>query len=143
MRWTIGKYDGYRLYLISCMDRYSVYLTYTLQFGGEDLGDIPHNDPRASSQTLSCNKHDICFQTCGEDRGICDSALYDDARKECENHYPDDCTSTLSTEECKKYHLEAGKCELAAIFMYEFILPPASEEPWEERQVQHCYCCKN
>ncbi len=29
MRWTIGKYDGYRLYLISCMDRYSVYLTYT------------------------------------------------------------------------------------------------------------------
>ena len=27
---TIGKYDGYRLYLISCMDRYSVYSTYTL-----------------------------------------------------------------------------------------------------------------
>ncbi len=26
---TIGKYDGYRLYLISCMDRYSVYSTYT------------------------------------------------------------------------------------------------------------------
>ncbi len=26
---TIGKYDGYSLYLISCMDRYSVYSTYT------------------------------------------------------------------------------------------------------------------
>ncbi len=26
---TIGKYDGFRLYLISCMDRYSVYSTYT------------------------------------------------------------------------------------------------------------------
>ncbi len=26
---TIGKYDGYKLYLISCMDRYSVYSTYT------------------------------------------------------------------------------------------------------------------
>ncbi len=26
---TIGKYDGYRLYLISWMDRYSVYSTYT------------------------------------------------------------------------------------------------------------------
>jgi len=27
---TIGEYDVYRLYLISCMDRYSVYSTYTL-----------------------------------------------------------------------------------------------------------------
>ncbi len=27
---TIGKYYGYRLYLISYMDRYSVYSTYTL-----------------------------------------------------------------------------------------------------------------
>ncbi|MCP4993715.1 MAG: hypothetical protein GY934_08005, partial [Gammaproteobacteria bacterium] len=62
---------------------------------GEDLGDIPHNDPRASSQTLSCNKHDICYQTCGEDRGICDSALTKDAIKECKNHYPEDCPSTL------------------------------------------------
>ncbi len=34
---TIGKYDGYRLYLISCMDRYSVYSTYTLQ-GKERAG---------------------------------------------------------------------------------------------------------
>jgi len=28
---TIGEYDVYRLYLISCMDRYSVYSTYTLK----------------------------------------------------------------------------------------------------------------
>ncbi len=36
---TIGKYDGYRLYLISCMDRYSVYSTYTLTIGVEIIGE--------------------------------------------------------------------------------------------------------
>ncbi len=37
---TIGKYDGYRLYLISWIDRYSVYSTYTLTGKVDILGAL-------------------------------------------------------------------------------------------------------
>ncbi len=60
LRMTIGKYDGYRLYLISCMDRYSVYSTYThLLYLHNPYPNLP-----GINCIKSCNERSSTYQCC-------------------------------------------------------------------------------
>jgi hypothetical protein len=111
---------------------------------GEYLGDIPDSSIVAKSQTLACNVHDICYQTCGSDRGSCDTALGADARKECDNHYPAICPSSFSLLTCIQFQKERKACKIAVTIMYDGVVGAAGfgSKPYYERQSQHCLCCK-
>jgi hypothetical protein len=98
--------------------------------------------------TLSCNKHDLCYQTCGSDRTVCDDALVAAGGLECQRGYPQDCpahligrTDMFNQPLCDEYFTEQRKCGTAVNIMYDVVLRAAGRSAYEERQTQHCDCC--
>ena len=92
---------------------------------------------------LACNKHDICYQTCGSDRGGCDAALSSDASQECLYQYPLVYPGHLSVAERVEYGNERARCLLDVKIMYGVVLSAFGGTAYERRQVEHCMCCQN
>ena len=106
---------------------------------GSDVGNISYGN--AGGQTLPCNKHDICYQTCGNSQAGCDANLENDMQNVCRASYPTTIPATVPKDRMEEYVEERETCLEAASF-YRWVLSGAGGFAWTLRQNQHCYCCK-
>src|SRR5205814_1181930 len=52
---------------------------------GANIGGVPQSAP---AQTLPCNRHDVCYQTCNSVQASCDAAFHTDMDAVCNTAYP-------------------------------------------------------
>jgi glucodextranase-like protein len=118
------------------------------RFGQDQGATIPD---ASAALPLPCNRHDICYQTCGSDEAACNTAMFNDMNAVCTKAYP--------TSSCPYSGLEAiAKCvigdpltlrtyfdERADCFtfssLYKFGLDKFGSKAWKQRQVDFCKCC--
>lgn len=62
---------------------------------------------------LPCNKHDLCYQTCGASKADCDQAFENDILAVCERAYGDSCPWTEATD-CDAWDEERQDCRFSA-----------------------------
>lgn len=106
---------------------------------GSVVGNVANGE--ASLQSLPCNLHDICYQTCGRSQASCDSELQSNMEDVCSNSYPRVIPATIPSTRWAEYMDERLDCMDAAAF-YHSVLSGAGSLAWTLRQNQHCYCCK-
>jgi hypothetical protein len=105
---------------------------------GSVLGNLPHPAP---AQTLACNRHDICYQTCGNTQQGCDAAIGNDIDAVCAREYPSTCPySGISIVLCPAYFEQRAAC-FGLSETYESVLGQFGSSAFEERQMQRCQCC--
>lgn len=109
----------------------------------------PGGLPSGSSDTLACNNHDICYQTCGETQAGCDARLRADIVDSCNVAYPNPCPFTdgnflTNRLRCQDYNSERTDCrDIAAWFERGLSIPGnfGGRPAFRTRQVQYCKCC--
>ena len=113
----------------------------------------PNGLPSGSTDTLACNNHDICYQTCGETQQYCDSQLRQDIVASCDLAYPNPCPYTggdnvfqnaRNALKCQDYNSERTDCrDIAAWFETGLSLGGdwGGRPAFRTRQVQYCKCC--
>ncbi len=111
---------------------------------GRPQGLIPS---AGAALNLSCNQHDICYQTCRQDKDVCDNAMRDRMRTVCAAAYPPTCPAHLTAEQCNGdngYFEQRNKCSLD-FFSYanEYWtgVQVGGGSAYRERQSQYCQCC--
>lgn len=93
--------------------------------------------------TLPCDRHDLCYQTCGKTQATCDGELRTDMLATCAAGYPATCpTAVAAAGRCMEYAEERANCEAAAAF-YHTVLAGLNvgNFAFAERQNQYCVCC--
>jgi hypothetical protein len=102
---------------------------------------------------LPCNKHDVCYQTCGSNRGACDGQLTVDLTVVCNRAYEQVCPQAVRdigtiqingdpVDACERYMDERAAC-FTAVTVFATALEEFGDTAYEERQVQFCNCCNN
>ena len=98
---------------------------------------------------LACNLHDICYQSCGSDKGACDTGMRDRFRNTCAAAYPPTCPADLTAEQCQGdggYMEQRGECGVNTFSyanLYYQGVNFGGGSAYEERQTQYCQCCGN
>ncbi len=105
---------------------------------GSVRGNIPYE--QKDSVVLACNKHDICYQSCGKTQSQCDEALEQDMTSTCRTSYSNPCPHNTN-EDCLEYAEELADCEDAADFYFS-VLTNVGALAYTERQTQRCLCCE-
>lgn len=100
---------------------------------GSDDGNVMGKGDKVLD--LPCNKHDICYQTCGKEKAACDQKMYDDMVAVCDNAYPGNKCPRIT--QCIDWYAEKAKCALAAR-MYKSGLDRFGSAAYQERQAQFC-----
>jgi len=116
---------------------YDLYVTNPIW--GTVLGDITEEQARA--QTLPCNVHDICYQTCKLDKSDCDNALSSGIIASCGISYPFECPQQVRQQNrCGEYEEERESCKgIGPIYLRG--VDNLGSSAYEERQEQYCDCC--
>ncbi|MEY3288356.1 MAG: hypothetical protein RLZZ419_598 [Pseudomonadota bacterium] len=114
---------------------YNFYVTNPIW--GTVLGSI--SNEVAASQTLPCNIHDICYQSCNSDQTTCDNALGDGITASCDIGYPFPC-SGADASECVEYDEEYNSCRSIGP-EYTNAVANFGGSAYKERQAQYCECC--
>jgi hypothetical protein len=105
---------------------------------GSVVGNLPHPAP---AQTLPCNRHDICYQTCGQTQQACDAAIRTDIDGVCAREYPSTCPfSGVGIVLCPAFFEQRAAC-FGLSLTYETVLGQFGASAFEERQQQRCQCC--
>jgi hypothetical protein len=78
--------------------------------------------------TPSCNKHDVCYGTCGSNKLDCDLNLAREAMNACGDAYPDSPTRRAA-------------CETIAV-IYGMAVDEFGDDPYREAQEEDCECCR-
>ena len=78
--------------------------------------------------TPSCNKHDVCYGTCGADKSDCDLNLAREAMNACGDAYPDSPTRRAA-------------CETIAV-IYGMAVDEFGADPYNDAQEEDCECCR-
>jgi hypothetical protein len=101
---------------------------------------IPHGG--APLYDLPCNKHDICYQTCGSDRAVCDDLMYQDMEAVCDTAYPTLSCPYSGTDliKCPGYWDERVAC-FGFASVYKLGLDNLAGWAWRQRQLQYCDGC--
>jgi membrane-bound inhibitor of C-type lysozyme len=108
-------------------------------------GLVPKSE--ALGLNLACNSHDICYQTCKNDKGTCDLALKADIATTCEAAYPPTCPLNLSNSDCFRpdgYFDQRNQCSIGPFnfaWMYYQGVNWGASTPYADRQQQYCQCC--
>ncbi len=104
---------------------------------GRPEDDLPFG---GEPEDLPCNRHDVCYQSCGQNRFGCDSAMLADMQQVCATAYPDACPWGNNAATCAAYFSEQSSCFAVAgtIFAGLDLLGGVA---YESRQVQYCDCC--
>jgi hypothetical protein len=111
---------------------------------GRAQGSVPS---AGSALPLACNLHDICYQSCRNDKGGCDTGMRDRMRTVCEAAYPQTCPAGLTAEQCqgsRGYFEQRGECALNSFSyanLYYQGVNFGGSSAYEERQTQYCKCC--
>lgn len=104
---------------------------------GRPQADVAHAE-LGSVLPLPCNKHDICYQTCGSDQAECDAQMLDDMRSVCETAYPEACPAeAMENDDCDDYADERQLCFTSATRMYKGLRAFGSRAHGQ-RQKQYC-----
>ncbi|MBI5192149.1 MAG: hypothetical protein HZA08_01765 [Nitrospirae bacterium] len=112
--------------------------SYSTAFGQPEP-PFPHG---SSPIDLPCNKHDVCYQTCGSFQTVCDQTMYNDMIAVCNTAYPTDVCpySGVDLGLCPCYLAERAECFLWAS-AYKVGLDIGGYDAWVQRQQQYCLCC--
>jgi hypothetical protein len=94
----------------------------------------------AAAQTLPCNVHDICYQTCGNTKSDCDVDLIIGVNNSCDIGYPFPCP-LVDQSDCQEYTDEYNSCRTISATVALGLSTETSVEAYQERQTQHCFCC--
>jgi hypothetical protein len=111
---------------------------------GQNIGTLPVPAP---AQTLPCNKHDMCYQTCApagtafsDQQALCDIRLRDDLTTVCDNAFPPTCPfDDLQT--CSTYFVQQASCYVQ-VGVYYGTLRNVGFIAFNQRQKQYCQCCQ-
>ncbi|WP_175463753.1 carboxypeptidase regulatory-like domain-containing protein, partial [Methylomonas sp. LWB] len=114
---------------------YDMYVTNPIW--GTVLGTI--SNATAATQTLPCNLHDICYQTCGSSQATCDAALGAGITASCDTGYPFPCPYATASQ-CLEYDEEYASCRGIGP-VYQDGVANFGSSAFEERQTQYCECC--
>ncbi|WP_262964897.1 carboxypeptidase regulatory-like domain-containing protein [Methylobacter psychrophilus] len=114
---------------------YNLYVTNPIW--GTVLGSI--SNEVAANQTLPCNIHDICYQSCNSDQATCDNALGDGVTASCDIGYPFPC-SRADALECVEYDEEYNSCRSIGP-EYTNAVANFGGTAYKDRQTQYCECC--
>jgi hypothetical protein len=99
---------------------------------------FPHGN---SPLPLPCNRHDVCYQTCGSTQAGCDEGMYNDMITVCNKAYPTiSCPDPMHTDACLCYLDERADCFVWA-GNYKLGLDIGGYSAWVQRQQQFCLCC--
>ena len=116
---------------------YHLYVTNPIW--GTVLGDISQSV--ADAQTLPCNVHDVCYQTCGSNKSSCDSGLGAGITASCDIGYPLPCNRVDQTE-CAGYEEEYRSCKTIGPFYQGVVESSVGSVAYQVDQAKYCYCCK-
>jgi Glucodextranase, domain B len=106
---------------------------------GANIGSVPLGGP---PQTLPCNLHDVCYQTCNNVQSGCDSAFDGNMNAVCSTAYPATCPySGLSAIACPEYFVERLACFDAASLYYTGV-NELGQGAFQGDQQEHCQCCQ-
>jgi hypothetical protein len=106
---------------------------------GANVGSVPQTAP---PQTLSCNRHDVCYQTCGNTQASCDATIHADMDAVCTKAYPATCPySGLAAVFCPSFFLERIACFDASTLYFDGVVQLGGG-PYEDDQTGHCQCCR-
>jgi hypothetical protein len=116
---------------------YDLYVTNPIW--GTVLGEITEEQARA--QTLPCNVHDICYQTCKSDKSACDNALSNAITDSCSISYPFECPQQVRQQNrCGEYEEELESCQgIGPIYLKG--VKDLGGLAYRGRQKQYCDCC--
>ncbi|NNF15228.1 MAG: hypothetical protein HKN70_00705, partial [Gammaproteobacteria bacterium] len=90
------------------------------------------------SYPLPCNRHDVCYQTCGANRLDCDDQMLDNMEAVCSAAYPG-CPFT-DPGDCLDWAEDKEHCEDMSELIHRGIRLFGSTA-YKDRQVQYCDCC--
>ena len=93
------------------------------------------------TQTLACNRHDICYQTCGNAKGTCDNALGAGITASCDTGYPHPC-ALADQSQCVEYEEEYNSCRGIGATYIQGVNTSFGLSAYQQRQREQCYCCK-
>ena len=80
-------------------------INYNLYVTNPIWGTVRGRISRATGvkDTLACNAHDVCYQTCGSNKATCDNALGATITASCDIGYPSACPYT-DQDQCIEIH---------------------------------------
>jgi len=121
---------------------------------GSEQGDEDTNElaPGEAVENLPCNNHDICYQTCGADKAVCDQKMYEDMVAVCNKAYRpnESCPYADGRRKCwlapqvlcglgncSEWYDEKFSCQRWAT-RYKWGLEKFGGSAYEERQEQYC-----
>ena len=116
---------------------YDLYVTNPIW--GTVLGAI--SNAVSAIQTLPCNVHDICYQTCGSNQAGCDNALGAGITASCDIGYPFPCPHATAAQ-CTEYDAEYQSCRGIGP-IYRDGVQQFGGGAYQDRQSQYCGCCSN
>jgi hypothetical protein len=122
-------------------DDFPLAINYDLYVTNPIWGIVEGRKPRSQgTQPVACNLHDVCYQTCGNEKGACDNALSNGIIASCDKGYPPNCPYA-NTGQCREYELERDSCrEIGPVYLSGVDIGGTSA--YEQRQRQNCFCCR-
>ena len=106
---------------------------------GSNVGSVPEG----TSQTLPCNRHDVCYQTCAKSdtQSSCDGAFQTDMDGVCLAAYPATCPySGLAAVACPAFFVERAAC-YSSSSLYATGVGGFGGSAYQNRQTGYCQCC--
>ncbi len=94
-----------------------------------------------ADKILPCNAHDLCYQTCGNQKMTCDDALVSGIDSSCDTGYPFPCNRPDQTE-CVEYEEEYNSCKGISSTFRDGVNSGSGMTAYKDRQTQYCACCK-
>jgi hypothetical protein len=116
---------------------YNLYVTNPIW--GTVLNRISRAD--GAAQTLACNAHDFCYQTCGSNKASCDRALGTGITASCDTGYPFPCPHGDQAT-CQEYQEEYDSCRTIGPDYVRGVSTSFGMDAWRQRQRENCFCCQ-
>jgi Glucodextranase, domain B len=93
---------------------------------------------------LPCNQHDVCYQTCGSDKDLCDRDLQQAIRDVCTRAYPLICPFN-ALDKCAEYTGQRAVClEFADVYytgVHNNLIQLIAGFSFDGDQLMYCKCC--
>lgn len=91
--------------------------------------------------SLPCNRHDLCYQSCKSNKSGCDNAMHTRMDGVCSTAFPSTCPlAFILTGTCPAYFIDRLRCFATSDAF--FIGVDRRGSPfYKERQTQYCDCC--
>jgi hypothetical protein len=108
---------------------------------GRDESENPTVHGLGPTYKLPCNRHDVCYQTCGASKVACDDAMLVDMTSVCRSAYPEKtCPYQPNIVKCTQWRDERAKCYAQADkYRNGLRIDKWYEDRFGRRQDEFCY----